>query len=458
MYDRVIKAAQKLDLDDFNLRIGEVWGNSLEFKDKNLEKAYSGTEIGASIRLLRKGCWGFYSANDVSERSLLKCLDGAYRMAKVSDGHVEKKVEILPIDFTPKKASIKGKIDLRDIDIKQKKKLTLQVAKAAMDVKGVHSVSTSYSDGVSKRSVYDIDGDAREGEVTRTLLGSQITVRDGAKVVSYRTRVGGTRGFELYSMENPVKMSIKGAKSALRLLDAEKAPSGRMPLVADPSLTGVFVHEAVGHACESDIVLSGESVLEGKIGKKIAGNNVTIIDDSTIKGAFGSLVFDDEGARAQKRVLIENGVLKTYMLSRETAKKLGLKPNGSARAESVGSRPLVRMSNTLIQPGDMNKDELFEGIKKGVYALGTRGGQVDTAKGSFQFNAQEAFLIEKGEVTKPLRDVSISGTIQEALKKITGLGKKRYMGEPGFCGKGQMVPVGDGGPYTHISSIIIGGG
>jgi TldD protein len=447
-----------LDIDDFNLRIGEVWGNSLEFKDKVLEKAYSGTEIGASIRLLRKGCWGFYSANDVSQKSLLKCLDRAYRMAKLSDGHVDEKVEILPIDFTPAQGGIKGKKDLRDIHIKEKKKLTLEVAKATLKVKGVHTVTTGYSDGISKRTVIDIDGDMREGEVTRTLLGSQITVREGSKVVSFRTRVGGTRGWELYKMEDPVKKGIRGAKSALRLLNAGKAPSGRIPLVADPALTGVFVHEAVGHACESDIVLSGESVLEGKIGKKIAAPNVTIIDDSTIKGGFGSFVFDDEGARAQKRVLIENGVLKTFMLSRETAKKLGLDPNGSARAESVGARPLVRMSNTLMQPGDMKKEELFEGVKKGVYALGTRGGQVDTAKGSFQFNAQEAFLIERGEVTKPLRDVSISGTILETMKKIDGLGKKRFMGEPGFCGKGQMVPVGDGGPYTRIKSIIIGGG
>jgi TldD protein len=458
MYDKVVKAAQKLDLDDFNLRIGEVWGNSLEFKDRSLEKAYSGTEIGASIRLLRKGCWGFYSANDVSEKSLLKCLDRAYRMAKLSHGHVDKKVEILPIDFTPASGAIRGKTDLRDIDIRRKKKLALEVAKAALAVKGVHTVTTSYSDGISKRTVIDIDGDAREGEVPRTLLGSQITVREGAKVVSFRTRVGGTRGWEMYTIEDPVKKMVVGAKSALRLLNAGKAPSGRLPLVADPALTGVFVHEAVGHACESDIVISGESVLEGRIGERIAAPNVTIIDDSTVKGAFGSLVFDDEGARAQKRVLIENGVLKTFLLSRETAKKLGMEPNGSARAESVGARPLVRMSNTLMQPGDRKKEELFEGIKRGVYALGTRGGQVDTAKGSFQFNAQEAFLIEKGEVTKPLRDVSISGTILETMKGIVGMGKKRYMGEPGFCGKGQMVPVGDGGPYTRIKSIIIGGG
>ena len=131
MYDKVVKTAQKLDIDDFNLRIGEVWGNSLEFKDRVLEKAYSGTEIGASIRLLRKGCWGFYSANDVSEKSLLKCLDRAYRMAKLSDGHVDEKVEILPIDFTPAKGAIEAKKDLRDIHIKQKKKLTLEVTPTA---------------------------------------------------------------------------------------------------------------------------------------------------------------------------------------------------------------------------------------------------------------------------------------------------------------------------------------
>lgn len=457
MIDRVIKKAQSLDIQDLNIRTGEVWRNSLEYKDLNLEKAYSGTESGASVRVLYKGTWGFYATNALTEKGLMDCLENAYKLAKASEPHVKDKVDLAPLKLTPATGAIKGKEDLRDVDIDRKRKLTLEVAKEVKKIDGVHSVSSSYSGAITKRAIYDIDGNKREGEMTRTLVSAQITVREGSKVVSYRTRSGGTRGFELYSMDDPIKKAVDGAKSALRLLHAEKAPSGRMSLVADPALTGVFVHEAVGHACESDLVLSGESVLDGKIGKRIGGKNVTIVDDSTVKGGFGSLVFDDEGVKAKRRVLIEKGILKEFLMNRETAGKLGLKSNGAARAESTGSKPLVRMSNTLMMPGEHKHEELFEGIKKGVYAAGTRGGQVDTVKGSFQFNAQEAFLIEKGEITKPLRDVSISGKILETMNHIAALGKKRYMGEPGFCGKGQMVPVGDGGPYTRIDNAVIGG-
>ena len=144
-------------------------------------------------------------------------------------------------------------------------------------------------------------------------------------------------------------------------------------------------------------------------------------------------------------------------MNRETAFKLDIKPNGGARAESYNVRPLVRMSNTLIEPGDYNFDELFEGIKKGIYAKGTRGGEVDTAKGTFQFNAQEAFLIENGEITVPLKDVSLSGSTLEILKNIDALTKIREFGEPGFCGKGQFVPVGDGGPYIRVKATTVGG-
>ena len=230
-----------------------------------------------------------------------------------------------------------------------------------------------------------------------------------------------------------------------------------MPLVADPSLAGVFAHEALGHAVEADQVVSHESILEDKIGTVIGSKIVNIVDDSTIPGGFGSFPIDDEGVMGSRKVIIENGVLRAFILNRETAYKLDMEPNGGARAESYQVRPLVRMSNTMIEPGDHTFEELIEDIDHGIYAKGTRGGEVDTAKGTFQFNAQEAFLIENGEISVPLKDVSLSGSTLEILKKIDALTSKREFGEPGFCGKGQFIPVGDGGPYTRISSVTVGG-
>jgi len=458
LIEHVLRAARRLDIEHFDLRTSTVWGNSLEFKETNLEKAYGGSESGASIRVLYKGTWGFYATNETTPAGLKRCLDRAFKLAKGISAHAKEKAGVATVKGRAGKGKIPQKVELTGVDITKKKELALDVAKAILSVKGIPSCKTNYTDGIATNQIYDIDGNLKEGTVPRAMVSSQITARDGANVVSFRTRVGATGGFEIFTNEDPVEKAVTGAKSTLRLLKAGKAPSGRLPLVADPSLAGVFAHEAVGHACESDLVLMDESVLKGKIGKKIASDIVTIIDDSTVPGGFGSFVYDDEGVPAQKRVLIERGILRTYMMTRETAHKLKKSPNGSGRAESVGSKPMVRMSNTLIEPGDREYDEMFEGIKLGIFALGTRGGQVDTTKGAYQFNAQEAFLIEKGEVTKPLKDVSISGSILETMNKIDALGKVRMLGEPGFCGKGQTVPVGDGGPYVRVKEIVMGGG
>jgi TldD protein len=228
-------------------------------------------------------------------------------------------------------------------------------------------------------------------------------------------------------------------------------------VIADQDLTGVFAHEACGHASEADLVSMGDSCFEGLVGKQIGNSIVTIKDDATIPGLFGSYVYDDEGVKTKTKVIIKDGVLNDYIQSRETAGKLGMTPNGGARAESFHGRPIVRMSNTFIEAGDSNFKEMLEGIKLGVYAKGTRGGQVNTAQGFFQFNAQESYLIENGEITKPLRDVSLSGRTLDILKLIDLVGDDLELGHPGLCGKGQTVPVGDGGPHIRISKCVVGG-
>jgi len=197
--------------------------------------------------------------------------------------------------------------------------------------------------------------------------------------------------------------------------------------------------------------------LKSEMGRKIGSELVTIFDDPTILGAFGSFPYDDEGVKARKKMLIERGILTGFLNSRETAGEMNTEPNGSARAQSAGSPPLVRMSNTLIGNGELSFEELIEDIAHGVYLKGTRGGQVDTAKGMFQFNAAEGYLIEKGNLTYPLRDVSLSGSTLDTLNNIDALANDFKLGSPGFCGKGQLVPVCDGGPHVRIRDAVVGG-
>lgn len=266
-------------------------------------------------------------------------------------------------------------------------------------------------------------------------------------------------GFEKFLEKDLDSTAKETANKASALLKAKQATGGRFTVVADPEHIGVFVHEALGHAAEADFVISGESVLTGKLGQKVGSEVATVYDDPSVPDGFGSFKYDSEGTLAKKRTIIEKGVLREYILNREAAAKLNLAPNGGARAQGYHFRPIPRMSNTYIAPGDYSFDELIEDIRNGIYVKGTRGGQVNIAIGSFQFLAQEAFLIEKGRVTKPLLDVSLSGLTLETLQNIDAVGKDFSVAGIGFCGKNEQsnLPVGNGGSSTRIRNVVVGG-
>jgi TldD protein len=439
-----------------DMRIGESKGSSLEVKDGELKKASSGEEVGCGIRVLYQGIWGFYATNDITKTSLKSALFSAIEMAKSGSKAAKERISLKEIKVVKDKIKWKPKMDPLDVPISEKHKILSDMDSEIHKIKGIHTVTTGYSDGIISTHFLNSEGSDIRMEVTRTVAQVNLVAKEGAKVVGYRGRIGGTGGFELFDMHDPVEKGIEVGKSAVRVLNAKRSPSGRFPVIADPNLAGVFAHEALGHAAEGDIVTSGDSILENQMGKKIAAENITIVDDATVPNGFGSFPYDDEGVKGERKILIKDGILVGFILNRQTAHKLGMECNGGARAESYGARPLVRMSNTLIEKGDFDFEEMFEDIKFGIYAKGTRGGEVDTAKGSFQFSAQEAFLIENGEITAPLRDVSLSGMTLQILNNIDALGKDFALADPGFCGKGQLVPVGDGGPHIRIKEAVVG--
>jgi len=216
----------------------------------------------------------------------------------------------------------------------------------------------------------------------------------------------------------------------------------------------VFVHEAVGHATEGDIILEGDSCLDDKLGSMIGSEAVTVKDDPSLM-YNGYYPFDDEGSASRETVLVDRGVLSSYLNSRETAARLGGTPR-NARAEGT-DRPVVRMSNTYIANGDWKTEELFEELGDGVYLAGSRGGQVSTGEGVFQFNAKRGYLVERGEKTRLLRDVSLSGKILETLMHVSAVGNDLKFNS-GRCGKsGQLVPVSDGSPHLLVTQATVGG-
>jgi TldD protein len=455
--DKLLKRAESLGADYADLRVVESSGMSMEIKDGELKKTVTGDEKGLSIRILYKGAWGFSATSDLSKSQLNLALQTAFDLASANSTKIKEPVQLKPTKILKNIIDWKPKKNPADVDIKDKFELISDMDNRIHEFENILTVTTGYSDSQTIIHFLSTEGSDITSKITRTVAQANLIARKEANIIGFRTRVGGTKGYEIFKDQDPIVKGEYAAEAVNRILVAKPAPSGVLTLVADPSLAGVFAHEALGHAAEADQVVSHESILEGMIGELIAGENVTIIDDSTIPGGFGSFPVDDEGVLGSKKIIIQNGVLKNFIYNRETAFKLDAEPNGGARADSFSSRPLVRMSNTMIEPGEHTFEELIGDIDRGIYAKGTRGGEVDTAKGTFQFNAQEAFLIENGELTTPLRDVSLSGLTLEILKHIDAMTKVREFGEPGFCGKGQFVPVGDGGPYIRVQNVTVGG-
>ena len=286
--------------------------------------------------------------------------------------------------------------------------------------------------------------------------------RSGFNVLAVASRNGNVQmGYERehsihgFNLRHQQPQGKKAAEIAVALLDAGAAKSGKMRAVLDPELAGVFAHEAVGHASEGDLVREGNSVLKGKTGQKIGNENLTIIDDPGIF-EFGFDPVDAEGVAVCRTEIIKKGVINAFLHNRETLSSVGNGVAGHARA-MPGEPPLVRMSNTFIEAGDATDHEIFEECRNGIFLKGSRGGQVDPGRGIFQFNAEYGYLIENGECTTMVRDVSLSGEILITLHGITLCGNKRSM-SPGYCGKGgQSVPVSDGAPHILLNDAVVGG-
>lgn len=444
--------------DYADVRYDLAEGSNLDFRDRALKEAVTSRDEGVGIRVLVNGAWGFVATNDITKTSLRKATNEAVRIAKQCSLNTKEPEGLAPVKVERAKGVDRPRISPLDVGLDEKLKMVVDIDKAVRSIKQVVAVTISYYDAMVESGFFSTEG----AEIVQTgptvSIQANIVAKGRGKTASMRMRTAGTTGLELLKKKDPVEMAVDSGQRAVVLLKGRKPPSGRLPLVADPDLTGVFAHEAIGHACEADAIIGGDSILEGRMGDRIASECVSIFDDPTRKGAFGSYTYDDEGVRSRKKVLIKDGLLKGFIQTRTTAHRLGARPNGGARAESYSTRPLVRMSNTYIGRGDHDLEELLEDIKFGVYAKGSRGGQVDTAKGSFQFNAQEAFLIEKGEVTAPLRDLSLSGMTLVILSDVVALGNDLKVDDPGYCGKGQWVPVGDGGPHMHVRKVILGGG
>ncbi|MCX7074225.1 MAG: metalloprotease TldD [Methylococcales bacterium] len=262
-----------------------------------------------------------------------------------------------------------------------------------------------------------------------------------------------------FEQETALNYAKEAVRQALVNLEAEEAPAGNMTVVLGSGWPGILLHEAIGHGLEGDFNRKGTSAFSGRIGERVASSLCTVVDDGTLYGRRGSLSVDDEGTQTENTVLIENGILKGYMQDRLNARLMGVSPTGNGRRESYAHLPMPRMTNTYMLAGQHNPEEIIASVKNGLYAKNFAGGQVDITSGKFVFSASEAYLIENGKITRPVKGATLIGNGPDVLTKVSMVGNDlEFDSGVGTCGKdGQSVPVGVGQPTLKIDGLTVGG-
>ncbi len=401
------------------------------------------------VRALGPKGWGILTRDHVnidSKREVDALVEAATRLAVVTHDRIDLADAPRALLSVPPLAE-----DPREIDLEEKTRLLAGIESAAR-IPEVVNTRARYTEGIDSVRFLDSGGSEFSYEAVRSGFSVlAIASRNGVmQMGSERDHI--TTGFNLRGKQD---LGQKAGEVAVSLLDAKLAKGGAMRAVLDPELAGVFTHEAVGHASEGDLVREGASVLAGKIGERIGRSGLVIVDDPSLH-EFGFIPVDAEGVAVRRTEIIRDGILTSFLHNRETLAAVGDGVPGHARAEH-GAPPIVRMSNTFIENGDATYDEIMAECRDGILLIGSRGGQVDPGRGVFQFNAEYGYLIEGGEATCMVRDVSLSGEILSTLHDITLIGDDRRM-SPGYCGKGgQTVPVSDGAPHLLLDGATIGG-
>jgi len=338
--------------------------------------------------------------------------------------------------------------------------LLLEINKVAQ-LEGIVSSNTRMGWLTERRLFQSSEGALVETTVHMSGMAHSAIALAGDRMESMFDSKSRCAGFEFIRDVDWQEFSSNISNTALKAVQASTPESGNYKVVADPALVGLIFHEALGHASEGDLVTSGESVLEGCLGKKVASPLVTIVDQGILENGY-YVPFDDEGVEKKRQVVVEKGYLRGFLHSRASAMRSGSQSTGNARCQSFGDKPIVRQTNYFIEGGDRSLEELLESIDYGIYLCGrgARGGEVDVGRGAFTFNSGPSFVIRKGELAEMIRGVSVGGMVLDTLNHVTSVGKDVSIQTSifGGCGKdGQRARVGHGGPHILIDKMAIGG-
>ena len=425
---------------------------ALRLEDERVEDVSSGRDQGAGIRVISGERAAYAYTNLLTTEALVDAARTA--RAGLSGGPVE------PRDLRAVEGSFTAAVIRRPEDVGAADKAQALIdADGAARRKGdaVRQVTSSYSDVRQRVLIAASDGRRAEDDRTRVRLAVQVVAARDGQIATGFEAPGHSGGFELLDRFSPEELGSKAAAKALRMLEAKPSPAGEFPVVLAPGTGGVLIHEACGHGLEADTLVKEASVYAARRGDRFGSDIVTIADDATKPGSWGSFGVDDEGTPAQRTVLFDKGVLVGHMSDLRSARKIEAPPTGNGRRQSYGHLPIVRMTNTDLEPGEDDAEEIIRSIKRGVYAATFAGGEVNPATGNFVFGMSEAYMIENGEIAYPIKGASLIGNGPLVLGVIDAVASD-FDRKEGVCGKdGQRAPVTNGMPTVLLGRMTVGG-
>ncbi len=436
-----------------------VLSTSLSMDEGILKTAAQGISVGCGIRVLSGERTGFAYTDDLSPERLLHAARVA---ALIANGPQTQRVQGLCEVPSPSLYPIAGVT--ADAEIADKLQLIERANQAARSFDPrITQVRVSFNDELRRILIAASDGTYASDTQPLARLNVAVIAKDSAaagNTTSGSSGGGGRVALEFFTgLHGPEHFAREAARTAILQLDAVPAPAGEMPVVLGPGWPGVLLHEAVGHGLEADFNRKKTSAFAGLIGQRVASAKVTVVDNGRIPGRRGSLNVDDEGNPTQETVLIEDGILRGYLSDKLSARLMKIPNTGSGRRESYQAIPMPRMTNTYMLNGQDDPAEILRSVKRGLYAVNFGGGQVDITNGKFVFSASEAYLIEDGVVTAPVKGATLIGNGPEALQYVSMVGNDLALDEGiGTCGKaGQSVPVGVGMPTVRLDRMTVGG-
>jgi TldD protein len=452
---RVMSELTASGADTADLYFQHSRSNSLTLEDGIVSAANSSIEQGVGLRVVVGEQTGYAFTEDLTLPSMLAAARTASAIASGSS-------EVAPQSFNPLGAGNLYQTSVPWADVGIDKKLPVlkfvEEKAKAMDT-SIEKVAVYWSDVDERVMIATLDGNLVTDHRPMTRITVVVTARKGEEVQTGYSNIAAREEFGWYTDERLLTMVKEAVDRTMIQFDARRPPAGEMPVILASGASGILLHEAIGHGMEADFNRKGTSIYSDMIGKKVAEPFVTVVDQATIPRERGALNYDDEGNKAGRTVMVENGILKSYLHDKISAKQYGLEPTGSGRRESYKYSPMPRMSCTFMEDGPHTKDEIIAAVDHGIICETYTNGQVQIGAGDYTFYVKNGWLVENGKVTAPIKDVNIIGNGPESLKRITMVANDARLDTGGWtCGKnGQSVPVSQGIPTVLVSKMTVGG-